>query len=138
MLRAVIDTNVLISGLIRPRGAVGRVLRGLRDGRLVAIASRPILEELVDVTSRPSIAGKHEISADDLETFLRLLVFRADIVRPEVAIRRCRDPADDMFLEAAVTGAADRLVTGDADLLEMGRIEGTRIVTPAVFADEIG
>ena len=42
-----------------------------------------------------------------------------------------------MFLEAAVQGSADRLVTGDEDLLELERIEETRIVTPGVFADEI-
>lgn len=137
MLRTVLDTNVLVSALIRPRGAVGRVLRGLRDARFLAIVSLPILEELADVLSRPSLVEKYELDEEDLATFLRLVMIRSELVRPERKIRRCRDPGDDMFLEAAVEGSAARLVTGDADLLELEQIEETKIVTPGVFADEI-
>lgn len=137
MLRAVLDTNVLVSGLIRPRGAVGRVIRGLRDGRFVAVVSPPILDEVVDVLSRPFLLEKYGLNEEAVATFLRLLVLRSELVRPEIEIRRCRDPADDMFLEAAATAAADRLVTGHEDLLEIGRYDETRIVTPGAFAAEI-
>jgi len=49
----------------------------------------------------------------------------------------CRDPRDDKFLEAAVAGSEDRLVTGDGDLLALTTIEQPRIVSPAAFVAEI-
>jgi len=136
-MRAVIDTNVLLSGLIRPRGAPGAIVQALRDGRIVPILSRPMLEEIGAVLSRPWLQGKYGLGPGDVETVLRFLATRGELVEPRVEIRRCRDPHDDMFLEAAVSGAADRLVTGDKDLLDMGSIEGVAIVTARRMADEV-
>lgn len=136
-MRAVIDTNVLVSGLIRPRGAPGAVLRALRDRRFVAVVSPAILEEIIDVLSRPWLRDKYAIDDQGVEALLRLLVLRAELVEPHSEIRRCRDADDDKFLETAVDGRADRLVSGDADLLAVGSIEGVAIVDPAGFLDEL-
>lgn len=136
-MRAVIDTNVLVSGLIRPRGAPGAVLRALRDRRFVAVVSPAILEEIIDVLSRPWLRDKYAIDDQGVEAFLRLLVLRAELVEPHSEIRRCRDPDDDKFLETAVDGRADRLVSGDAGLLALGSIEGVAIVDPAGFLEEL-
>lgn len=146
-MRAVLDTNVLVSGLIRPRGAIGLVLRGLRDRRFVSIASRPMLEEIADVLGRPWLRDKYGLDDAAVETFLRFLVLRTELVSPTERIERSRDPRDDLFLEAAVAGHADRLVTGDADLLALESHEGispdsdrrhrVEIVTPAAFAAEL-
>lgn len=136
-MRAVIDTNVLISGLIRPRGAPGAVLRALRDRRFVAVVSPAILDEIIDVLSRPWLRDKYAIDDQGVEAFLRLLMLRSELVEPHSKVRRCRDPDDDKFLETAVDGRADRLVSGDADLLALGSIEGVAIVDPASFRDEL-
>ena len=136
-MRAVVDTNVLVSGLIRPRGPIGLVIRGLRDRRFVSIASRPMLEEIVDVLARPRLRDKYGLGGRDVETFLRFLLLRSELVAPTVRIERCRDPRDDIFLEAAVAGRADRLVTGDADLRGLGSHEGIPIVSATRFADEL-
>jgi len=136
-MQAVIDTNVLVSGLIRPRGAPGAVLRALRDRRFVAVVSPAILEEIIDVLSRPWLRDKYAIDDQGVEAFLRLLVLRAELVEPHSEVRRCRDPDDDKLLETAVDGRADRLVSGDADLLALGSIEGVAIVDPASFLDEL-
>jgi putative PIN family toxin of toxin-antitoxin system len=61
-----------------------------------------------------------------------------ELVEPRIKIRRCRDPRDDMFLDAAVSASAERLVTGDKDLLEMESVEGVTIVTARQMADEVG
>ncbi len=135
-MRAVIDTNVVVSGLIRPRGAPGEVLRGLRDRRFVAIVTEMLLEEMVAILSRPWLQERYGILDDDVRDFLRLLALRSDLVVPTQQIRRCRDPHDDKFLEAAVEGRADRLVTGDADLLSVGTIGDASIVRPAEFVAE--
>jgi uncharacterized protein len=136
-MRAVIDTNVLLSGLIRPRGAPGTIVRALRDGRIVPILSRPMLEEIAAVLSRSWLQSKYGLSPADVEAVLRFLATRGELVDPKIEIRRCRDPHDDIFLEAAVSAAADRLVTGDKDLLDMRTIEGVAIVTARQMADEV-
>ena len=136
-MRAVIDTNILVSGLIRPRGVPGAVLRALRDGRVVPVLSPTILEEIASVLSRPWLQEKYGVDEAAVETFLRFLVARGELVEPTIEIRRCRDPHDDMFLEAAVAGSADRLVTGDNDLLEIGSFEGVAIVAARPFAEDV-
>jgi uncharacterized protein len=136
-MRVVIDTNVLLSGLIRPRGAPGAIVRALRDGRIVPILTRPMLEEIGAALARPWLQTKYGLDPHAVETILRFLVTRGEHVEPRVEIRRCRDPRDDMFLEAAVSAHADRLVTGDKDLLDMGSVEGVPIVSPRQMADEV-
>jgi putative PIN family toxin of toxin-antitoxin system len=105
-MRAVVDTNVVVAGLLRPRGAPGEVLRRLRDGSFVPVVSRPILEEVESVLARPWLRTKYEVDDRVVEALLRLLALRAQLVTPADVIRRCRDPHDDRFLEAAVAGAA--------------------------------
>jgi uncharacterized protein len=137
-MRAVIDTNILLSGLIRPRGAPGAIVQALRDGRIVPILSRPMLEEIGEVLSRPWLQSKYGLGPEDVATVLRFLTTQGEIVEPRIEIRRCRDPRDDLFLEAAVSAAADRLVTGDKDLLDMRTVEGVAIVTARRMVDEVG
>lgn len=137
-MRVVVDTNVLLSGLIRPRGAPGAIVRALKEGRIVPVLSRPMLEEIGAVLSRPWLQEKYGLDEAAVETVLRFLVTRGELVEPRIKIRRCRDPRDDMFLEAAVSASAERLVTGDKDLLEMGSVEGVTIVTVRQMADEVG
>ncbi len=136
-MRAVIDSNVIVSGLIRPRGAPGIILRALRDRHFLALVSPPILEEIVAILTRPWLTERYGVEEEDIRDFLRLLALRSELVEPTTKLRQCRDPHDDMFLEAAVDGGAARLVTGDSDLLEIGSIRDALIVTPAVFVDEL-
>jgi len=136
-MRAVVDTNVVVSGLILPRGAPGEALRALRDGRYLAIVSRPILEEIAAVLARDWLQARYGLEDDDVRDFLRLLALRSECVEPSTEIRCRRDPQDDKFLQAAEAGHADRLVTGDADLLDLGPIGTTLIVTPAAFVAEL-
>jgi putative PIN family toxin of toxin-antitoxin system len=64
---------------------------------------------------------------------LVLLRRRSVLVSPTIRLAQSRDPADDKFLECAVAGAADYLVTGDEDLLAVGRYQGLAIVTAREF-----
>jgi len=136
-MRAVIDTNVAVSGLIRPRGTPGQILRALRDRRFTAVVSPPTLAELAATLARPWLQEKYGIADDDVRHFLRLLALRSELIEPTNRIHRCRDPRDDIFLEAAVDGRARRLVSGDNDLLAIGSIEAVRIVSPATFVSEL-
>lgn len=132
-MRAVVDTNILVRALIKPMGTVGPVLQLLRDGAYTALFSEATLNEIVDVLGRPHIRRKYSIGDKDVETLLALLLLRGEAVTHSQTIRLCRDPKDNKFLEVAVAGSADMIVTGDDDLLVLGAIAGIPIVTPNMF-----
>jgi len=132
-MRAVIDTGVLVSALIRRQGTTGEVLRLLRDGRFTAVYSTDILVEIVDVLGRPALRLKYHIEPDDISVLINLIRLRGDLVMPARKITKCRDPKDDKFLEAALAGSADCVISGDADLLDLALFEGIPILRPAEF-----
>lgn len=112
-LRVVVDTNVWVSGLIVPDGPPGRVLRAIRDRRFDLVVSWQLAEELADVMRRPRLA-RYAIDQRDIEDVLRLLAPSLPTADIEVPIR---DPDDAPVVAAALAGAADTIVTGDADFL---------------------
>jgi putative PIN family toxin of toxin-antitoxin system len=130
---AVVDVNILVRALIKPDGTVGPVLRRLRDGAFTLLYSEAILDELLDVLSRPRIRAKYQLEDDDIETVLLLVLLRGEPVVPGRRVMSCRDPLDDKFLEVAVAGKADVIVSGDQDLLVLSPFEGIAIVGPATF-----
>jgi uncharacterized protein len=132
-LRAVIDTNILVSGLIRKQGLPGQVLRRLRDGDFSIIYSVPIMVEVVDVLSRPQIQRKYQVMSDDITALIYLVRLRGELVSPNRKIDTCRDPKDNRFLEAAIEGNADMIVSGDKDLLDMVDFETIPIISTAEF-----
>jgi uncharacterized protein len=132
-MRAVIDTGVLVSALIRRQGTTGDVLRALRDGRFTAIYSTDILVEIIDVLGRPTFRQKYHIEPDDITAIINLLRLRGEVVTPSRKVTACRDPKDDKFLEAALAGEADCIVSGDADLLTLTPFENIPILRPAEF-----
>ena len=132
-MRVVVDTNVLASALIRRQGATGQVLHYLRDGRFTIVYSVPLLVELVEVLSRPQIQQNYHIQSDDITVLINLIRLRGELVSPERKIDACRDPSDNRFLEAAVEGNADAIVSGDADLLDLREFESIPILRVAEF-----
>ncbi len=132
-MRAVIDTGVLVSALIRRQGTTGDVLRALQDGRFTIIYTTPILVEVVDVLGRPTLRLKYHIYPEDLTALINLIRLRGEMAFPTRRVSICRDAADDKFLEAALAGQADCIVSGDGDLLSLDRFEGVPVLRPAEF-----
>ena len=132
-MRAVVDTNVLVRALIKPQGTVGPVLLRLRQGEYTLLYALPLLEELVDVLNRPRIREKYQLTDQDIQTTVSLILLRGEAVATNEQITACRDPKDDKFLEVAVAGEADVIVSGDQDLLVLHPFSGIPIVQPAVF-----
>ncbi|MBC8508866.1 MAG: putative toxin-antitoxin system toxin component, PIN family [Anaerolineales bacterium] len=114
-MRAVIDTGIFESGLISRRGSTGAVLPALRDGKFKAIYSTETLLEIIDVLGREKFRSKYRIEPDDITVLVNLIRLRGDIVIPYQEVRICRDPQDNKFLEVAVAGEVDFLVSGDLD-----------------------
>jgi putative PIN family toxin of toxin-antitoxin system len=133
-VRVILDTNVVLSALIRRDGAPGRILEAWLDDRFVLLTHPLLLDELRTVTRRPRIRALiRPAEAGRLVNQIRAL---AEAVTRLPATRRSDDPADDFLLAMAESGRADYLVTGDkAGLLALGRHHGTTILTARAFLD---
>jgi putative PIN family toxin of toxin-antitoxin system len=128
--RIVVDTNVLISRLLLPASAPGRALRkAVEVGQLLVSAATT--EELTTVLGRAKFDPY--LSVADRQEFIRLLGHVAEMVPIVRAVRACRDPRDDKFLEVALNGRADLVITGDHDLLELDPFMGIAILSPTAY-----
>lgn len=132
-MRAVVDTNILVRSIIKPQGSVGPVLQRLRRREYTLLLSRATLDELVDVLHRPRLRVKYGLNESGLRAVIRLIVLRSELVQPNERVAVCRDPKDDMFLEVAVAGQANAIVSGDEDLLILDPYAGIPIVSPGRF-----
>lgn len=132
-MRVVIDTGVFVSALIRPQGRTGAVLRALKENRFTLIYSTDILVEIIDVLGREKFRNKYQITPDDIATLIDLIRLRGELVIPSQKVSACRDPKDDIFLEAALEGNAEYIVSGDFDLLDMKSYEKIAILRVSEF-----
>lgn len=137
MIRAVIDTNILIRAVIKPGGSVGPIITRLRAGDYVLIYSHSLLDELAETLVLPRIRQRYRLDPADIETFLLYIAGRGEVVIPDRRVSVCRDTDDNMVLEAALAGRADYIVTGDEDLLVIGTYEGIEIVPAHVFLERL-
>lgn len=128
--RIVVDTNVLISRLLLPDSIPGRAVRKAVDiGQL--LVSEGTMAELADVAGRAKFDPY--LSIADRQEFIRLLGRIAEMVPILRVVHACRDPRDDKFLEAAVNGRADLILTGDRDLLALDPFLGIAILSPGAY-----
>lgn len=134
MIRAVLDTNVVISGIIKGGAAPGHILAALFEHRFIALTSRAILDEVARVLTYPRIADRYHVTQEAAEAILTSLALLSVLVEvPALSVRASRDPEDDRFLACALQGHADTLVTADKDLLELNPFQGIEIVTAGAF-----
>src|SRR5574341_654224 len=135
MRRAVVDTNLLIRAVIMPRGTVGPVITRLRDGDYTLVYSQRLIDELLEKLALSRIREKYHLDDQDIDDVLALIALRGELVTPTRTVKVCRDPKDDMFIEAAWVGKAEVVVTGDKDLLTLKKFETVRFITPRAFLE---
>jgi uncharacterized protein len=128
--RLVIDTNVFVSGLISAAGSPSQILRAIRRRKVIHLVSDPIVEEYLRVLDYPQIRKFKKITDEFVTDIAAYLVYQTERVELVSSIRLSPDPDDDVFLETAVDGRADWLVTNDkADLLSLRTVKGIPIVS---------
>ena len=128
-MRLVVDTNVFVSAALKDDSWPGSTVRWIaRYGGL--IKSDVTEQEVLRVLARPYFRSK--VSAAFLADIGRLFAV-AEAVAITERVVACRDPHDDKFLELAVNGRADAIVSGDVDLLVLDTFRGIPIITPAAF-----
>ena len=132
-MRVVLDTNILVSGLISPSGIPAQIQTAWRRGDFELVTSVPLLDELTEVLSYPRIRNRLRWTDEGLSDFIEFFRATAIVVKPSTKLAIARDPDDDRVLEAAHASHADYIVTGDNDLLELRDFVGIPILAPAGF-----
>ena len=135
MIRAVFDTNVLVSHLLTHRPPVATLIdRHLAPEDFVLVTAPELLEELERVLRHPKLQRYYTDS--ERVRFVALLVTLSEVVElPESIPRICRDPDDDRVIACAVAGKADVIVSGDSDLLALERVGGISIQSATQFSE---
>ena len=126
-MRVLLDTNVLVSGILFrgvPRALLDRAIRGELD----LVTSTALLDELEEILAR-----KFEFSLQLTRATRAELESLAEVVVPTEVPSVSRDPDDDLVLAAAAVGQAEVIVTGDRDLLALEMYGGIPILTPSAF-----
>ncbi len=123
--RVIIDTNLWISFLLKGNFVVLDVL--ISEENVVLLFSNELIEEFVEVIRKPKF--KKYFTSRDSELLLQKMHSIAVFVEVTSNIEICRDPKDDFLLSLAVDGLATHLITGDKDLLVLGRFQNTEIIT---------
>lgn len=131
-MRVVLDTVILVRGLINPQSSCGRLVFDYA-GAYLTIVSPPIVAEYLAVLWRPELQRKYRGGAGRDPHAILDVIARATTVEPVETPAVCRDPEDDKFLAAAEIGSARFIVTEDRDLLDLGSYEGIQIVSAAAF-----
>lgn len=131
-MQVVFDTNTVVSALLFAGGNLAWLRPVWQEGRIIPLVSRPTVEELCHVLSYP----KFHLTRDEQEALLGDYLPRAQVVDVNdlpADIPRCRDPDGQMFLDLAIAGQADYLVSGDRDLLSLEGQSMVKTIDPATF-----
>jgi putative PIN family toxin of toxin-antitoxin system len=128
--RVVVDTNVFVSRLLRFDSVPGRAAEKAIH-HAILLVSQSTMSELADVLAQAKF--DRYVTIEQRLQFIRLIAHTARFVPIVRAVRECRDPKDDKFLEVALNGRADVIITGDADLLGMHPWRRTAVLSPTVY-----
>jgi putative PIN family toxin of toxin-antitoxin system len=134
MIKATLDTNVIVSALIKPNGKPAQILD--QRAKFELVLSDAILQEADTALHRKHIQKKYSPSSDSIEKlFATLREFSTMVHVQHVENIVPNDPPDNLVLACAVEGKADYLVSGDLHLLDLEQHRGIKIATPAQFLE---
>ncbi len=127
----VLDTNVLVSGILKPYSKPAAILRLVADGTIQIAYDVRILSEYRDVLNRP----KFNFAKEDIESFLDQIEQEGLLVSVKPLKVRLPDADDEPFLEVALSGRVDALVTGNKRHFRRKEYEEVKILSPAEFLE---
>ena len=134
MLRAVVDTNLLVSSFISPFSYPREIERRWRRGEFVLVTSHEIVEEVNRVLRLPRIQVKYHLAESDIQAFVLTLIHRANCVAGRLILKGVApDSGDDKVISCAVEGEAALIVTGDKALQRLREYQGIKIINAETF-----
>ncbi len=130
-MRVVVDTNVLVSGLLSPFGPPGIIVNLIARSRVRTCYDTRILAEYVEVLRRPAFP----FDEADVATLLSPLAAHGEPIASEPLQARLPDPDDEPFLEVAIAASAEYLVTGNGRHFPPDLRQGVRVASPREFLE---
>lgn len=138
ILKAVIDTSVMISVAFAKQGITKKLRDLIADNAFTLITSKPILKELYEVLHYPHIVKRFNPSKQDIEEFIGMIIEHADITRNTYHIDGITlDPKDDMFIACALEGNANYIVSRDPHLRNIKHFQRIQIIDASMFVNKI-
>ncbi len=134
-MRVVVDTNVLVSSFLTPKGHPRAVIDLWKTGQISLCVSEEILEEYLEVLAR---LGLHR--EPELKNLLRMFKRNENLVFRKAAAHFHRvqeDPADDKFIDCAIGARARYIISGDSHLLKVKQFKTVKIVSPEQFVAQM-
>ena len=133
-MKVVLDANIFVSSLVNTQGNPKHIMSAWEEGVFDLLVSVPILEEVGRVLRYPRIAKRHKQDELAIQRFLELLKNEAILIEPKEQLNVVlEDKSDNRYLECALEGKAQYLVSGDNHLLDIGEYKGIIILPPAAF-----
>ena len=133
-MRIVLDTNIYISSLISEKGNPARIVRWWLEGEFDVLVSQPIIDEILRVTGYERIQKKYAKVRENRLEYAALISEQALWIEPNEKLDViAADESDNRYVECAVAGGAQYIITGDEHLLELGEYEGITVLKPATF-----
>lgn len=126
-MRIVLDTNVVVSGLLKPVGPPGAILNSVLQMDLTVLFDDRILSEYRAVLTRPACG----FDAADVSALLEFISYEGEYVTPGPVAAKIKDPGDVRFYEVAVAGRAEYLVTGNRKHFP----DSHMVISPAEFVE---
>lgn len=134
MLRAVLDTNVFVSGLKSQKASPGQIIDAWMQKRFTVITSPQLLAEIHEVLMRPAILVLLKKTPHEVNEFIKLLIQKTFVTEGKLEIDVLKnDPDDNMVLATAIEGQATCLVTGNTKHFPSKEYQGIKILTPQEF-----
>jgi len=134
MIRAVVDTNILVSGFISPRSYPREIENRWRKEQFALITSPQIIDEINRVLHLPRIKQKYKLSESDIYAFILAITYKTSCTTGRIILSGVApDPGDDKIISCAVEAQADFIVTGDKNFLRLEEYQKIRIINAESF-----
>ena len=151
-LRVVLDTNILVRGLINNRSASGRVLAACENRKLIPLLSLAVLVEYRGILTDPELVERYpQLDEHRVKAVLERLSYVGDVIRRvQQRFRLPHDPSDSKLVELAIAARATHLISTDRDLLDLAigrddaarrfsrRLPGVAVIDPVEFWEGYG
>ena len=133
-MKVVLDANIYVSSMVNTQGNPKRIISAWQQGAFDVLISSAILDEIERVLRYPRLVKRHKQDETAIQRFLKLLENEAIIVEPTDVLGVVKDDeSDNRYLECAVKGKAQYVISGDKHLLDIGEYRGIVILPPAAF-----
>ncbi|MBF0537207.1 MAG: putative toxin-antitoxin system toxin component, PIN family [Nitrospirae bacterium] len=134
MIRVVLDANVFVSAVLYPNSKPARIIRLAKEKKIQLALSRAILDEIERVLLYPHLQRRHTHSPEEIKESVKIWKDLSYMTKGLVEVDVIKDdPTDNKYIECAIEGSADFIISGDNHLVSLKYFRGIEIVTPDVF-----